>query len=186
MPSRNPTSIAALRGILVFFLCAIICSAGGTKEITSSEPHVKATWIAKFLHYIEWPAKASPKSGEQITIGFLGDDPIYAELKGIVSGATPLVVRGRTVALRRFSSVGDIKGCQVVFISRSVKADVKTVLTGVQGTGVLTISDMDRFTGMGGMIGIRSDGDRIRLEIDGAAAKREGLRIDPELQRAFK
>ena len=147
---------------------------------------MKAVWTTKFLHYIEWPTKASPKSGEQITIGFLGDDPIYAELRGLVSAKPALVVRGRTVALKRFSSVSDIKGCQVLFISQSAKSDVKTVLAAVQGSGVLTVSDIGGFTSMGGMIGLRSDGEKIRLEIDGAAARREGMSIDPELQRAFK
>ena len=193
VPPQKPFTAAARLGILVCILCAAICGVPGgsaaevrAKEITLSDPRTKALWVAKFLHYIEWPTKASPKSGEQITIGYLGDDPIYAELRGLISARPPLVVRGRPVALKRFSGAGDIKGCQVLFISRSAKAEVKSALASVQGTGVLTVSDLDRFTSMGGMIGLRSDGEKIRLEIDGAAAKREGMSIDPELQRAFK
>ena len=194
MPPRNPSSAAARIGIAAFFLCATIfggaggpaTAADGGTGAAVSDSWVKASWTVKCLSYIEWPAKAQPKSGEQITIGFLGDDPIFAELKRIVSGGPALTVRGRSVALRRLSGAGDVKGCQVLFIARSAKGDSKGVLSAVQGTGVLTISDMDRFTSIGGMIGFRSEGEMIRLEIDGAAAKREGMTISSNLRRAFK
>ena len=187
MPPRNPSITAAGLGIAALFLFAILAGAADHgKGAVITEPWVKASWTVKCLRYIEWPAKAAPKSGEQITIGFLGDDPIYGELKRIVSGGPPIDVRGRAVALRHLSGTGDVKGCQVLFIARSAKGDAKGVLSAVQGTGVLTVSDMERFTSIGGMIGFRNEGEKIRLEIDGAAARREGMSIDAELQRAFK
>lgn len=187
MPPRNPSITAAGLGIAALFLFAILAGAADHgKGAVITEPWVKASWTVKCLRYIEWPAKAAPKSGEQITIGFLGDDPIYGELKRIVSGGPPIDVRGRAVALRHLSGAGDVKGCQVLFIARSAKGDAKGVLSAVQGTGVLTVSDMERFTSIGGMIGFRNEGEKIRLEIDGAAARREGMSIDAELQRAFK
>lgn len=130
--------------------------------------------MAKFLHYIEWPIAP----GVPITIGFLGDDPVEKELKGMVTG---MVAKGRTVAIKHSSKAGELKACQMVFISRSAKVNVKSVLGGFRGAGVLTVSDVDRFCSMGGMVGFRNEGGKTRFEIDGAAAKREKIAIDPEL-----
>lgn len=177
---RRAIASPLLCGLLAFSLAQPAQAEPPAKGGPRSDAQVKAVLLAKFLHYIQWPEQALPKPGAPISIGFLGSDPVATEMSGLVSGGT-YIVKGRPLALKRSARPTDLLDCQVLFISKSANANVKAVLATFQGTGVLTVSDLDRFSAAGGMIAFRNDGDRIRFEINHAAARREGLQISADL-----
>jgi hypothetical protein len=166
--------------VLLSLLC--IAAHGVADEGRKSPASVKAALIAKFPHYIDW----KDKSGDTITVGFLGDDPVAKEFNALVSGGTPLTAKGRTIQMKRGSSAADLKGCQLIFIATSAKGDVKSVISAFQAAGAVTVSDIDQFTSKGGMIGFVTVEERIKVEIDGAAAKKAGVSINPQLLKIGK
>ncbi len=152
------------------------------KPAPRTEAQLKAGWLAKFLHYVQWPERALPKHGQPMTIGFLGADPVAGEMGGAVSGG--YAVKGRPVAIRRSAKAEDMKGCQVLFVAKSSAAALKAALAVSQGSGMLTVSDIERFVGAGGMIGVRAEGDHVRFEINNTLVRKEGLRIAGDLLAA--
>lgn len=144
-----------------------------------SEHEVKAAWLAKFLHYVQWPEKMIPKTGVPMTIGFLGADPLAAEVNGLVSDGYN--IKGHSLVVRRSGRHEDLKGCQILFISKSAGALAKATLAAFQGSGVLILSDAENFLENGGMIGFRAAGDQVKFQINNTLARKEGIRIAGDL-----
>lgn len=140
-------------------LCGMEAQAqeGGVSEYT-----VKAAFIAKFPQFVKWPA-----GGGSPTVGVLGGDPFGGALD-------------RVAKVKRASRVEDLKGCQIVFISKSA-GSAGAILPGLAGTNVLTVGESEGFARQGGVIGFTLDGDKVRFEINLGAARRNGLVIDPRL-----
>ncbi len=177
--SRTARRVASwVLGVVLAFI-AQSAGAEPRKAAPNSEPQAKARWLANFLHYVQWPERSLPKPGQHLTVGFLSADSVAGEMNGLVSGKYS--VKGRPVAIRRSAKPEDMKGCQVLFMAKPSSAALKAALTMCQGSGVLTVSDMDRFVGAGGMVGIRAEGGQVRFEINNALVRREGLRIAGDL-----
>jgi len=68
------------------------------------------------------------------------------------------------------------KSCHVLFISKSEK-DISMILAGL-GTGILTVSDRDRFLLDGGMIALVLENQHVRFDVNQRAAVMASLTID--------
>lgn len=146
----------------------------------SREYQIKAVFLFNFAQFVAWPAASFPKADSPFCIGVLGDDPFGDFLDQTVQGekvdAHPLVVR-------RYRSPREIQGCQVLFISRSMKGRLGAVLAALKGRNILTVGDMDDFIQKGGVIRFVTEDDKIHFKIDLAAAKRAKLTISSQVLR---
>src|SRR5207249_2182220 len=106
----------------------------------------------------------------------LGDDPFGSDLDQLVEEET---VRGRKLAVERLRRISNPKSCQVLFLSRSEK-DVSKILAGL-GSGVLTVSDRDRFLLEGGMIAMVVDDSHVRFDISQRTALKASLKMNARL-----
>lgn len=147
-------------------------AAGGP----GTEYQVKAAFLLNFVKFIEWPSTAFAEADSPIAICVLGDDPFGSSLDETAEGQT---VNGRTVVVRRIAGVPAPRTCQVVFV-RMPEDDVSRVLTGL-GTGVLTVSEGDRFIPDGGMIDFVVENRRVRFDINLGAAGKAGLKMSARL-----
>lgn len=147
-----------------------------------SEYAVKAACIANFVNFVRWPAEALPDASTPLIIGILGNDPFGAVLDTTLREQS---ANGRTMKVRRGRAVEDLRGCQMVFISRSEVGNLGRTLAGLRG-GVLTVSDIPGFARQGGMIGFVMEGDKVRFEINAPNAQRAELEITSRLLRLAK
>lgn len=138
-----------------------------------SEYEVKAAFLFNFAQFVKWPS-----AGGQMTIGILGDDPFGGALEKTVQGES---VDGRKLTIRRARKAEDLKNCQIVFIANSEGGHLNAILSTLAGTNVLTVGDLDGFVKQGGAIGFISSGEKVRFEINTAAAQRAGLSISSRL-----
>ena len=168
LPIR-PTAKTLLSALLCVFLIAV----GGKAEAPVPDYEWKAAALPKFAQFVKWPPQAFPNPTAPITIGVLGDDPVADTLPGLLPGET---VGKRKLAMKRSRQADDLKGCQIVFICRSEKSRLAGLLSSFQ-TNVLTVSDIEHFTSQGGIIGFKTEGSKVRFEINNDAAKRAGLEI---------
>ena len=188
MKSREPIIKApafggrkALLGpvIRLLLLGAVGTVGPGRREVRAessaySEYEVKATFLFHFVQFIKWPSA----SGSQMTIGILGDDPFGGALDKIIQGES---VDGRKLVIKRSRRVDDLKGCQIVFIANSAQGGINANLAGLAGTNALTVGEQEGFVKQGGMIGFTSGGEKVRFEINTAAAQRAGIEISSRL-----
>jgi len=141
-----------------------------------SEYQVKAAFLLNFGKFVEWPAQVLP-AGE-LDICVLGDDPFGSDLDDTLAGRT---VGNRSVQARRIGDPAAARGCAIVFVSRAGAERVKAVLDSLRGAPVLLVGEQDRFANQGGMINFVEVDQKIRFEINEAAARQAGLKISSQL-----
>jgi len=140
------------------------------------EYQVKAVCVLNAARFVIWPTPALANADSPVVIGVLGDNPFGSLLQDVVKGETvqkhPIVVR--RVSLEEASSV------HILFISSSERARLDGILRALDNASVLTISEIDRYTDSGGMVGLTLIRGKIRLETNPAAARRVNLKFDPQ------
>src|SRR5262249_17296156 len=126
--------------------------------------------------FVEWPRGEAQKNSFAICV--VGQDPFGSALGATLSDER---ISGKNVAVRRVQSVADAIGCRILFISASEEHQLKEDLSALDGSNVLTVSDMPEFSRRGGMVQFVLDGKRVRFEINLASAERAGLTLSSEL-----
>ncbi|MGH7956398.1 MAG: YfiR family protein [Opitutaceae bacterium] len=144
------------------------------------EYQIKAVFLYHFAQFVEWPATAFVNEQSPLIIGVLGDDPFGADLDSAAQGEK---VGARALEVRRYRRIEDIGTCHVLFISQSESPRLERVLTTLQGRSILTVGDLERFTFRGGMIRFLTQKNKVRMQINLEAARREDLTISSKLLR---
>jgi hypothetical protein len=140
---------------------------------------LKAQYIERFPGFIEWPAGSSVgDTAAPFVIGVIGRSDLRPSLEGIARRAK---IKGKQVEVRSISSLSQINGCQVLFISRSERGRLGEILGQARGNAVLTIGDTDGFASRGVMINFFTNGDSLRFKINKSSAEAAGLRMADKL-----
>lgn len=169
-----------LRQVLLLGALLVMGRGLAAQAMRASEYQVKAVFLFNFAQFIVWPAEAFPDSSTPLVIGVLGNDPFGGALDHTVRDER---LGGRPFQVRRYQSVDEIKTCHILFISRSEGSRPETILAGLKHRPILTVSDADGFAQRGGMIRFVTDRNRIRLQLNLAAAEAAQLIISSKLLR---
>ncbi len=156
---------AAVLCLLGIVWMIVFFRVGAHAEGQLSEYDVKAAFMTKFAQFVKWPASRSV-----MTVGVLGEDPFGDSLE-------------KMMKVKRSKRVEDLKGCQIIFISKSERGNIGAILENLGGANILTVGESDGFAKQGGAIGFVLVGDKVRFEINAGAARRAGLNIDSNLLR---
>jgi hypothetical protein len=144
---------------------------------TPTEYQVKAAFLYNFAKFIQWPSDAQADEGAFV-ITILGRDPFGSALDDTLQGKT---IDSRKISLRRVSHAEDVGSSQILFVGDSERDRLPQILKQIGTRAVLTVGEMNQFAERGGVIRFRMDQDRIRFEINVAAAERSRLRISSQL-----
>lgn len=142
----------------------------------ADEYQVKAAFIFNFAKFVEWPSDAFGDGGA-LVVGVVGDDPFGGALDRL-NGNT---VNGRRLRIKRLRWDDNLRTCQILFISNSEGRHLGKIMESTRGTSVLTIGEMPQFNQSGGMIRFVIQNDKVRFEINAAAAGQARLRISSKL-----
>jgi hypothetical protein len=143
-----------------------------------SEYQVKAAYLYNFGKFVKWPAVAPANQSGSFTICVLDQDPFGTTLQSTLAGEA---VDGKPVVVKRLPKAEDAALCHILFINSAQQKDLKGILTAVDDSSVLTVSDMPDFSKHGGMIQFVLEGDRIRFEINLENAEKSHLVFASEL-----
>ncbi len=145
---------------------------------TTKEYQIKAAFLLNFVKFIEWPPGAFTAPDSPIRLGVLGDDPLGPALDEMVRGET---IHGRSLVVLRSRQIEDLKQCHLLFICKSERARYTDELEILEGTPVVTVSDIEGFANNGGLIQFYLDDKKVRFEINLAVAKRLDLKMSSQL-----
>jgi len=145
-----------------------------------AEYQVKAAYLYNFTKFTDWPATAFASVDAPIVIGIVGDDPFGKTLDDLVKDE---IVRGHPLVVKRLDPKDDLRGCHVLFICRNEKDQLPALLQKLKGTPVLTVGDAGDFAEMGGMVNFVLVQEKVKLEINQAAAEEASLQISAKLLR---
>jgi hypothetical protein len=171
---RNVPPSRALALLLSAFATALLPPAGAAGP---TEYEVKAAFLYNFARFVEWPRDA-PGGDGAFLVTVLGRDPFGSVLDDTLRGKT---IDGKRVVVRRALGFEDVGRSHILFISDSEKDRLPEILKRIDAAPVLTVGEMSQFAERGGVIRFKLDQERIRLEINVAAAERSKLRISSQL-----
>lgn len=145
----------------------------------SLEWAVKATYLYKFIPFIDWPASAFASPASPIGVCVAGDDPFGGVLDQAVSGQR---IGEHPLAVKHLQRVDRQSGCHVLYVWRGTDAQsLADMLDAVHGTPVLTVTDSVRDAQAKGIVNFVVEDNRVRFEIDNQAAAENGLAISSKL-----
>ncbi|WP_029007208.1 YfiR family protein [Azospirillum halopraeferens] len=161
----------------VALVLASVPAAAATHE-ASLEIAVKATFLYKFAPFVEWPDAARGGPAASVRLCIVGDDPFGSVLDRAVAGQR---MGERPFTVHRLSASEDGRDCHILYLAPAPPADVVRTLRVLDGLPVLTVTDRAAAAETKGVINFVLVDGRVRFEIDGAAATRNGLAISSKL-----
>jgi hypothetical protein len=139
---------------------------------------VKAAFLYKFEPFVTWPAQALVAPDSPFDLCVVGNDPFGALLDRAVDGQK---TAGHAIAVVRLKSVSADAHCQMLYIAGADPAAARQAEAAVAGAPVLTVTDGVTDPSAKGMINFVIADNRVRFEIDAAAARQSGLDISSKL-----
>jgi hypothetical protein len=151
-------------------------AAAGPAE--ASESQVKAAFLLNFPKYVEWPAETFATTNSPIVVTVMGDAAVAADLGKMITGKT---VNGRPLVLKQINASAEApRDSQILFIGATVRRSAE-VLAQVRPRAILTVGEGEDFLPNGGAIRFARRDQKIRLEINPAAATHAQLKISSKL-----
>jgi YfiR/HmsC-like len=185
LPQKQTLASAGRRMTRRAALWALLALFGGLSSLPSArsaeefpEYQLKAAFLYNFARFVTWPTNAPVDTNSPVTIGILGTDPFGSLLRDTVQGKT---VNGRKIVVTQLARDERPTGCQILFISRSEKDRIPSILESVKGQSILTVSEVDQFAQVGGMINLIVVSQSVRFEINLQAIERVGLQVSSKL-----
>jgi hypothetical protein len=145
---------------------------------TVNEYQIKAAFIFNLAKFVEWPPTAFRNEKDPLRICVLGRDPFGSALGDAVGGKT---VMGRSFAVSPLAGIADAANCQILFVSSSEKKRTRSIVGEIHTAGILTVGETDGFAAEGGMVNLKLDDVRVRVEINLEAATMANLRISSKV-----
>lgn len=138
---------------------------------------VKATFLPKFMAYVDWPSAAMPPPTEPLHLCVIGHDPFGQRLDQAIVGQR---VEQRMLVVRRLETTEGAAGCRLAFVGGSQAQSAAAALKALQDAPVLTVTDA-RLGPARGMVHFELSNGRVRFHIDDAGAAASGLAISSRL-----
>ena len=152
-------------------------------NLHASEParegELKAAFLLNFARFAEWPVDVVPAGGS-LTFCVLGDWFVARSLEAAAQGKT---IDGHSLIVTRIKDDVVLRSCQILYAGRVDKARALEVLRAVEGVAVLTVSDLDTFTEVGGAATFFIDEDQMRFFVNMEAARRSRVQLSSQLLR---
>ncbi|MBI5890037.1 MAG: YfiR family protein [Nitrosomonadales bacterium] len=169
--------LAGVSKILRFAALCVLSVCIEAQAAPTGEYEVKAAFIHNIAKFVEWPAAAT--GAGKLRLCILGDDPFGGNIN---------VLRGKQIGrlvweVTRINAFADMKSCQVLFISASGHDGIGQIRKHINGSAVLTVGDTRGYAEQGVMVNFYLEENKVRFEINRAAAARAGFRIDSKLLR---
>jgi hypothetical protein len=150
---------------------------GRARAAEFDEYAVKAAYLYNFAKFVEWPPEAFARNDSPLWICVVGANP-FGDMLAMLSDKR---VEKHPVEVRYLPTAAGLDQCHIVFIGRAEQGRFKTMLAKLVRLPVLTVSDIDNFARMGGMIGLVEADQRIRFDINLTTARLANLKLSSQL-----
>lgn len=164
----RPLACAAIAVVLMMRGVAV------AQDVTESA--LKAAFIYNFVRFTEWPDEFP--AADPFVMCVVGDAAVSTALERTVSGRN---VGGHSIVVARSAVAGSKSQCHVLYLSGAAANQREQLVAGLNDAPVLTISDIEGFADVGGMVQFFFENGQLRFSIRLEPAKRARLRISSKL-----
>lgn len=137
---------------------------------------VKAAFLYNFIKYTQWPNESAPSDPFHLCV--VGQPAVADELARAVDGKLAGGRKVQVVALKDMRKVFD---CELLFVGELPEKNEQDLLASTKATPVLTVGESAEFLAGGGLIRFIVEGNRVRFDINVAAAVKGRIRFDSRL-----
>lgn len=181
-PAKNMRRFLCTFMVVVVFFCAPFSSFGASEDKKLLEVQLQAVYLYNFFNFVKWPSQDSPDKKDSLKIGVIGESAINRELdilKEKVADSKKIALD--IVHYGPYDSKKDYRDCQIIFVSRSEKANFKKITDSLGNSPILTVADSEDFIDAGGIISLINIDNRLRFQINRSAAFLAGLNLSSQL-----
>jgi hypothetical protein len=171
-----PFRIAGIAVLLAGCIAARLGAQARAGEM--DEYQVKAGFVSGFASFVEWPHSVFSGPIDPLAICVLGASPFGPSLDSMASGR---IVEGRALIVRQIPDVRHAGGCHILFISSSEHLRLRAILQWLQDLSVFSVGDTSDFIAEGGIVSLRVENGRVRIDINAEAAQARHLRVSSRL-----
>jgi len=147
-----------------------------TNLFAVSETQIKAVFLEKFTHLIEWPEETNTS----FVVCVLNDESFADALEEIYKVKT---FKNRQVSIINIDKKEEIKECQLLFIGKET-SHINKVLAHIEGKPILTVSDDKENVPEDVMITMFLNKNRFKYIINNKAAQDVNVKISHLLLRS--
>ena len=189
--------------ILVALSLFVMPQAVQASPTIAEERQIKAALVYNFIKFVEWPNEESVDRDKPITIGIIGSEG-FTRAFDIIRRKK---VKQRGISVQYFSGyerlikppdpgneqwqkrIAALRACDVLLFCDCADVHIEHAAGIIRALGdspILTIGETTGFLESGGAINFLMEKDKVRFEINNAAAKRAKLQIRAQLLRVAK
>lgn len=137
---------------------------------------MKAAFVYNFAKFVGWPADALPSAAPLHVC--IGDRGVADAFEQIVAGRP---IGQHPVVVLRVGPTTPLRACHVLYLGDLDVARSLAVLAIVRGAPVLSMSDFEQFTTLGGVAHLFVQDGKMRFAINVESAQRARLRLSSRL-----
>lgn len=163
---------------IVFLLPAflLMSMSPGATQVDHDEYTLKALFVFNFTKHIEWPVQQN--SGDHFVISVYGNSSITEKLTTLFKGRK---IFDKPIEIRESNKIDDLTGSQIIFISKDQSDKFSQVLDKYKKKGILFVTESKNLVSKGSCINILEVDQKLSIELNDAAMKREGLKVSNQL-----
>jgi hypothetical protein len=154
---------------------ALIVGSAAAQPVAA--PRLKAAFVANLTQFVQWPADAVAV-GAPLVMCVVDDPAVARALEDITRGRA---IGGHSVTVKTVAAEAALPSCDVLYLNRSSGRRSGALIATVQGSCVLTISDIPDFARVGGIVELMRENDRIGIIVNVVALSRAGIRLNSGL-----
>jgi hypothetical protein len=165
--------------LLLLVLLSVVLMISQNMFAQSKEYLLKAGYIEKFTHFVEWPEKTNIHDTTlTFSIAVIGENKFGNAIDKIFKDVK---VNNKEVRINYISSIDEINNCMILIITDSKKYSLDEILHYTAGKPILTIGETKGYGKKGVIINMYLDDNYIRYEINRTALNKSGLKISAKL-----
>jgi len=145
-------------------------------EKTSTPEKIKAAYTYQFTKFVNWPSTAF-SDNNTLFVCILGQENINDEFNSL----NQRKIEDRHIKVIQIFDINDINKCQILYISESEKYRLATIIEYLNNKPILSISSMQDFAKLGGIIDFVLIKNKVRFEINMISVKRSQLQVSAKL-----
>lgn len=165
---------------ILLFLCLLQLSFGSFSFAeTEVEAKVKAAFVVNFARFINWPQSSFTDPTAPLILCTVGVEGVEQSFAGVEAKK----IKGRPLVLQNYGSLEEVvsSSCQIVYVKGTTGKRLQRFLKENRSTPIVSISESDGFTRLGGIIEFVKSKGRLSFKINNSEAKEKQLQIDAAL-----
>lgn len=161
----------AIRIVVLSLLFSLMFYTSGARAGVTAD-QITAVYLYNFLSYITWDNR---NVGDGANICIYGNRDVNVLLETIQKQNPART----SFKVKNINESKDIMDCHIAFLDRRYKNKLQEFVAA--NSNALTVSNIDDFTLVGGMIGFVQKGDNIKLQVNLTNVRERNIKISSRL-----